>query len=137
MNCIYCNNIILGKGTKFCNNLCQNKYRTNENLMAWKQGNFIAITGKTMKMKPCIRNFLINQADNKCSKCGWDKIHPITNKVPLEINHIDGNVTNNLPSNLEVICPNCHSLTSNFRALNKNSKRIRNKMEQVEGFEPT
>lgn len=58
-----------------------------------------------------------------CVKCGWGEIHPILQRPPLEVNHIDGDATNNLPSNLEVICPNCHALTPNFRNLNRVSKR--------------
>lgn len=30
---------------------------------------------------------------------------------------------NNKEENLELLCPNCHSLTDNFGALNKNSTR--------------
>ena len=33
----------------------------------------------------------------------------------LELHHIDGNRYNHKKDNLEWLCPNCHSLTSNFR----------------------
>ena len=66
-----------------------------------------------------IRNFLIEEAGNKCTECEWDKVNPVTGKVPLEVDHIDGDHTNNVRANLRVICPNCHSLSPNFRALNK------------------
>ncbi|MFW5895280.1 MAG: HNH endonuclease [archaeon] len=36
----------------------------------------------------------------------------------LEIEHIDGNAKNNREENLDLICPNCHSLTSTYKALN-------------------
>jgi DNA-directed RNA polymerase subunit RPC12/RpoP len=42
----------------------------------------------------------------------------------LEIHHIDGNYLNNTIENLQVLCPNCHSLTLNYKALN-NSERPR------------
>lgn len=48
-----------------------------------------------------------------------------TGKIPLEVNHIDGNAKNNIEENLELLCPNCHSLTHNFRNLNKKSARTR------------
>lgn len=37
----------------------------------------------------------------------------------LQIHHIDGNHYNNEESNLQLLCPNCHSLTPTFGALNK------------------
>lgn len=72
-----------------------------------------------------IKDFLRELFNDKCQLCGWSQINPITGIVPLEVNHIDGNGFNNHLSNLQLICPNCHSLTPNFKALNKGSKRIR------------
>jgi 5-methylcytosine-specific restriction endonuclease McrA len=56
-------------------------------------------------------------------ECGWDKINPITNNVPIELEHIDGDSTNNSLENLKLLCPNCHSLTPTFGALNKGNGR--------------
>jgi predicted HNH restriction endonuclease len=41
----------------------------------------------------------------------------------LEIEHIDGNFENNAEENLELLCPNCHSLTSTYKGANKGSGR--------------
>jgi HNH endonuclease len=57
--------------------------------------------------------------NSSCSLCGWNKIHPVTGKSPLQIDHIDGNWQNNAPHNLRLICPNCHALTETFGSLNK------------------
>jgi 5-methylcytosine-specific restriction endonuclease McrA len=54
----------------------------------------------------------------KCQTCGWAKINPSTDKVPVQLHHIDGDDTNNVLENVELLCPNCHSLTPNFMALN-------------------
>jgi len=34
------------------------------------------------------------------------------------MHHKDGNRSNNKEDNLELLCPNCHSLTDNFGILN-------------------
>ena len=34
-------------------------------------------------------------------------------ELPLELHHIDGNRFNNELYNLQILCPNCHSLTPN------------------------
>lgn len=38
--------------------------------------------------------------------------------IPLELHHIDGNNTNNNLSNLQLLCPNCHARTDNYRGKN-------------------
>lgn len=91
----------------------------------WKKGELKGYTGKTVKIKPFIRDYLFKKFQSKCGKCGWNEINPITFKVPLEVNHLDGNAKNCVEENLELLCPNCHSLTPNFRSLNKKSVRER------------
>ena len=61
--------------------------------------------------------------NNKCQICGWGEENPTTHKIPLQIHHIDGDCTNNKEENLQLLCPNCHSLTETFMSLNENSKR--------------
>ena len=56
-------------------------------------------------------------------RCGWCEINPTSGKIPLEIEHIDGNYKNNTEENLILLCPNCHSLTPTYRALNKGHGR--------------
>jgi len=65
------------------------------------------------------KKFLIHAGGNKCHQCGWDKVHPVTGIVPVQIHHKDGKASNNRCANVELLCPNCHSLTPNFMALNK------------------
>ena len=42
--------------------------------------------------------------------------------INLEVHHIDGVRTNNSLENLQLLCPNCHSYTDNFRRPKKESK---------------
>lgn len=39
-------------------------------------------------------------------------------KLPLELHHIDGDRFNNQLENLQILCPNCHSLTPNHSKKN-------------------
>jgi|HubBroStandDraft_5_1064220.scaffolds.fasta_scaffold00577_11 hypothetical protein len=59
----------------------------------------------------------------RCLKCGWSRRHPKTGKVPIEVEHIDGNWQNSRLTNLTLLCPNCHALTPTFRALNRGHGR--------------
>lgn len=118
-HCLCCGDLIpKRKRAKFCSQKCKNLYTRNLYIMEWKNGN-ISGNQNNGVLSSIIRKYIFNKYDNKCQKCGWSKIHPITGKVPLQINHIDGNHLNSKEENLELLCPNCHSLTPNYGALNK------------------
>ncbi len=55
----------------------------------------------------------------KCEVCGCDG-HWQDGIISLELDHIDGDNTNNEISNLHYLCPNCHALTKTYRGKNKN-----------------
>lgn len=63
--------------------------------------------------------------------CGWGEMNKTTGKIPLEVDHIDGNFRNNQIDNLRLLCPNCHSLTSNYKSLNKGKGRSNRKRVEV------
>ena len=88
----------------------------NFKIKLWLSGQWDG--GSKRSLSDVVRNFLLKEAEYKCSKCGFDKNHPTDNKTILEINHIDGDGTNHDRSNLEVICPNCHALTDTYRGRN-------------------
>ena len=66
-----------------------------------------------------LRPRLINSGLKKheCERCKlslW-----LDKPIPLELHHKDGDNTNNELDNLELLCPNCHALTDNYRGRNK------------------
>jgi Zn finger protein HypA/HybF involved in hydrogenase expression len=61
---------------------------------------------------------MFEKYDNKCARCGWAEINPTSGKIPLEVEHIDGNYKNTTEENLTLLCPNCHALTPTYRSLN-------------------
>lgn len=58
-----------------------------------------------------------NIFEHKCMSCNLRKW--LNQPVPLELHHIDGNRKNNNLVNLQLLCPNCHAFTSNYRGKNK------------------
>ncbi len=52
-----------------------------------------------------------------CEICGWAK-KTKDGRLPLELDHINGNNTDNRLENLRILCPNCHSLQSTHRGKN-------------------
>lgn len=77
--------------------------------------------------------------EHKCEKCNLSEW--MYKPISIELNHINGNNTDNRIGNLEILCPNCHAITDNYRGKNIKSYRTemlkeqydsRNDLEKVE-----
>ncbi len=53
-----------------------------------------------------------------CELCGWAE-KSVDGRVPSELDHKNGIHTDNRLKNLQVLCPNCHSLQPTHRGRNK------------------
>jgi Zn finger protein HypA/HybF involved in hydrogenase expression len=60
---------------------------------------------------------VIKEQDYKCIKCGLAEW--LDSPLIFEIDHKDGDNTNDTRENLEAMCPNCHSTTDTWRGRNK------------------
>ena len=124
-NCLNCDKEFnynpANKTGKYCCCQCNSDHKKKEYIAKWKMGEVCG--GSGFQVSAFVRNYLLNEADNRCSICGWSETNPHTGKVPLQIDHIDGDPFNHSPSNLRVVCPNCHALTETFGSKNKGKGR--------------
>lgn len=68
------------------------------------------------------RLFAARLKDRKCEECGWAK-ESEDGRIPLELDHINGDSRDNRLENLRILCPNCHSLKPTHRGRNKKNLR--------------
>jgi hypothetical protein len=83
---------------------------------AWNKGNQLK-NWSNYTRSTNLKAHLIKKFGHQCQKCKnetWND-QPIT----LELHHVDGNRTNNAIENLQLLCPNCHSCTDNWRGRKK------------------
>lgn len=121
--CKYCGKDLYGTfNKKFCSNQYQQDYQYNEYIKQWKLGKKDGIKG-VYQISSYVKRYLFEKYDNKCCLCGWNKINVFSKTIPLEIHHIDGDYHNNSEDNLQLLCPNCHSLTPNYKSLNTGNGR--------------
>lgn len=126
--CVFCSKEIIGKHKhrkKFCNQKCMGLHTklVTENKI---------LNGEYVK-PATIRRYLIDKHGAKCMKCGWSEVNPSSGKVPIVMDHIDGNSENNSLDNLRLICPNCDSLLPTYKSLNRGNGRHKRRKRYQEG----
>ena len=120
--CINCGKPIDSRN-QYCNNTCYAEHQRYLYIERWKNGEETGTIGKD-DIATAVKWYIKNRYNNTCQICGWNQINPYTGLVPLQIHHIDGDCQNNSEDNLQLLCPNCHSLTENCGSRNDNCTRI-------------
>ena len=91
-----------GKGISKLNKGERAKYPLNE-ILEGDHPNYPPSRLKARLIKECI-------LEEKCSNCGFEERRITDFTVPLLLDHIDGDTTNHVESNLRLLCYNCYYL---------------------------
>lgn len=117
-HCMQCNKEIIYKQWvqtgKFCSNKCQMDHR-HETITVPR------VEAGLVNTRSTLLSYLIRKYGRFCWSCKQTEWMGVP--IPLELNHIDGDASNNFPENIECICPNCHALTPTYKGRNKGNGR--------------
>ena len=124
-NCDGCGEEIknYNKSKKYCNNKCQGIHQ-------WRVKKKKILEGEKTTPR-LLKRALLEEKDHACWKCGikdWND-----RPAPLELEHIDGNSSNNDFKNLEILCCNCHAQTPTYKGKNKGNGRYSRRQRYEEG----
>jgi hypothetical protein len=109
-----------GKDTRncrFCSHDCRAKNQRKEAFERIRNGDY----DSTWSGNQTLRAFLFEDRGYKCGCCGLTEW--MGKPIPLSVHHKDGDAANNAPTNIDLLCFNCHGLTPNYGRKNKNGRR--------------
>ena len=134
--CLACKTPFYDRYAKHCSPSCAKETRIKKALESsaarrrnyitrWKRGEEKGTRGSNGGISNHVRGYLFEKFGSQCTRCGWAEKNPATDNIPLHVEHLDGDWRNNTERNLDLLCPNCHSLTPTYGALNKGNGRPR------------
>jgi hypothetical protein len=104
INCKSESKWLVQKHNKFCGHNCQQEFKwITETKPAIENGT------KNLNNFRALLKYVTERDGYKCNTCNLT--HWLDNPISLDLDHIDGSNKNNHPSNLRLLCPNCHRQT--------------------------
>ncbi len=119
--CLNCEADILFKSYsnahKYCNNGCAVEHREKQRLIK----DLPLFNEGKIKYRGRLKTLLTETQGYKCACCGISEWQG--KEIVLQVDHINGDATNDMPNNLRLLCPNCHTQTDTFAGKNKGNGR--------------
>ena len=118
--CQNCGQELCGNQKKYCSISCQKEFEYKQRVSSGNLGS-----------RKVLKRFIVERDGYECCQCGISEWNG--KEITLELEHKDGNSENNDPSNLCLLCPNCHSQTMTYKGRNKGNGRHYRRVRYREG----
>jgi len=118
--CLYCG--VETNNEKYCSNRCNGLGVVKKHINAFLN------EGKEWRG---LKDYLITLCGHKCQICGYENWNK--QKIPLELDHVDGNSENTNKNNYRLLCPNCHAQTDTYKGKNKGNGRHKRRQRYKDG----
>ena len=132
-----CGNYVKKGASYYCSQQCQFDFQQQDFIRKWQSGEIDGSGRNFDGPRWRIRRHLLESTGYRCSICGWGERNQRTGRVPLHVDHIDGNARNNRPENLRLLCPNHHALTETYGNANKGNGRALRRARYIKGIDGT
>lgn len=109
---------------KYCSISCQHEHALKSRSSRW-------LSGKLKCTNRALRRVIAFMRGYHCEMCGISEWN--SRPIVLEVEHINGDSTNNSPENVCLLCPNCHSQTPTYKGANKGNGRHYRRVRFAEG----
>lgn len=97
----------------YCSTRCTGDAKKAESRIRFERGE--------IKERTTNKVYVVERDGYSCRECGISNYNG--KEISLQLDHIDGYANNNMPDNLRLLCPNCHSQTPHFGGRNKGKGR--------------
>lgn len=127
-NCLVCGKEVGRSSSKFCSNLCQHTFdRARRYSLITESGN----VWPHIKKPEAIKDYLASVRGRCCEICKLTEWQ--SQPIPLVLDHVDGNSSNWLVSNLRLVCGNCDMQLPTYKGRNKGKGRHNRRQRYANG----
>lgn len=98
----------------FCNNMCQRDHQFEVETIP-------RVLAGEVTTRTVLKRYLVRIRGHRCEVCRMTEW--MGKSIPIEVDHVDGDASNNMPSNIRLLCPNCHAQTPTAKGRNRGKGR--------------